>query len=227
MKQVAGDFTARRRPVPRIRERALDRGCGVVDAARRLGDIGQQADVIGMHARTLKQLRHVDPDDRAVKQQVLERRRAVIGNQDVGGDKAGTDIGGGGQHAAARPQVRRQSAPPVDAARILRPPIAGAIVQLHDHVGWKGTEPAYEVDAEQVERRSRGPRRRVHHSWPVRSQSQRAEHARAIERAVDQAVDLRHANQPDCRAVPVERAGSNAIGEPAAIDKEKAVPRAQ
>src|SRR5207249_2503454 len=97
---------------------------------------------------------------------------------------------GGRQYTAAGLEVRCQLAPPVDAARISRPRIAGAVVQLHDDIDRKSTEPAYQIDAESVERRSRRPRGRIQHCRPIGSQSERAEHPPAIERPIDEAVDL-------------------------------------
>ena len=46
--------------------------------------------------------------------------------------------------------MRRERRRPVDAARVLRPQIARAIVQLDDDVHWQLTQPLDQRDAERL-----------------------------------------------------------------------------
>ena len=85
-------------------------------------------------------------------------------------------------------------------------------------------EPANELYTHRVQRRGRGPGRRVEHRRARRVEAQRAQHCVAIDAAVDEAVGLRHADQADRRAVGVDGAGGDEVAQPALVDEEQPMP---
>ena len=189
----------------RIGERPLDGGDRIVDFARRLGHFREQRDVIAMDVGEFDQLRDVNPDDRPIEQQVFEPAGAVVGDHHVGRGQKRADVGRGGQVRVRTREHRPQPRHPVDPAGVLRPQVARAIVQLDDQVDRQlpaavRSAPRRSGSATKPATRSarRGPS-----GGPDRGRATRSTASRS-KRTVDQAIDLRHPDQPDRRAVCVD-----------------------
>ena len=226
VEQIGGNAAALGALLARIRKRPLDRGeCRrqVVDRTRHRG---QQRHVVRVDVGQLDQLRPVDADQRAIPEQELEAGGTVVGDHHVGRDEIRRDVVAGCECALARREQRLQPGRPVDAARVALAQVARAIVQLHDHVDRHPAERRDELHADRVQRRGRRPGRRVEHRRPGRVEPERLQHVVALIGAIHQAVDLRHADEPDGRAVGVDGAAGDEVAQPALVHEEEAVPLA-
>ena len=87
-------------------------------------------------------------------------------------------------------------------------------------------ESPHQFVADRVQRRGRRPCRRVQHRRPRRIEAERRVHCVARERAIDQTIDFRHADQPDRGAVRVDGARVDEVVQPPSIDEEQPVPDA-
>src|SRR6185503_6288238 len=94
-------------------------------------------------------------------------------------------------------------------------------------VDWPGAQPRDQLEAEPIQRRGGRPGRRVEDRRPVVGKSEAAEDGAPINGSVDEAVDLRHADQPNRLAVRIQGARREAIAQTALVDEEEAVPRVQ
>ena len=148
------------------------------------------------------QRRHVDADQRAIEQQVLEAGRTVIGDHHVGGGQIGADIGLRARAPPVRRQVRRSAAGQSMPPEYCAPQIARTIVQLDDHVHRQLPQPLQQRDAEQVERRGGRPGRRVEHGRPIAGQAERGagpRRGRASRRPGSRPSACQSGGSPGCR----------------------------
>ena len=96
-------------------------------------------------------------------------------------------------------------------------------MQLHDDVDAHVRERPDDVFAHHVEGRIRRPGRRVQHSGGRRIEADRRLDRPPIERAVNEAVDLRVSDQLALRRVGVDEAGLGVAAEPIAVREQQAI----
>ncbi len=129
-----------------------------------------------MDLRQFDQPRQVNPYERPIAEQELEPRGAVVGDHQVRGHQIRRQIVPGREDAPALGQHRRETRHPVDASGVAFTAVARPIVQLYQHVDRQCTQAFHEVQPEHVQRRRRGPGRRIEDRRSRGIQAQPREH---------------------------------------------------
>ena len=168
----------------------------------------------------------MNADERSIAQQIFESSRAVIRDHDIGRCQIRADVGIGHEVSRLSFHQRAEACRPVDAAGVEGPWIARPIVELDDDVPRPLEQPAHELHSHRVERRCRRPRWSVEHRGACRIEIETGQDGVAPQRAVHQAIDLRHADEARRIARRVDRPGADEVAHAPAVHEEEPVPPA-